>query len=76
MLDKNIELSLVYISFLGLKMTIHTIKKAQMALLLAEKVTVPVKYLDFDNVFLEESAYILPKQTRVNEHAIKLEKGK
>ena len=47
-----------------------------MALLLAKKVTVPAKYSDIANIFLGKSVNILPEQTGVNEHAIKLEKGK
>ena len=45
-------------------------------MLLAEKVTVPTKYSDFADVFLEKSANVLLKQTGANEHVIKLEKGK
>ena len=47
-----------------------------MALLLAEKVTFPTKYSNFANVFLEKSPNVLPKQTGINKHAIKLEEGK
>ena len=43
-----------------------------MALLIAKKFTVVAKYLDFADVFLEESANIFLKQTVINEHAIKL----
>ena len=57
-LDKNIEVFVTHVSFLGLKLTIHLVRKAWIALLLAEKVTVPAKYSDFANVFLEESANI------------------
>ena len=57
-------------------MTIDLAKKAQLALLLAEKVTVPTEYSDFADVFLEKSANVLPEQTRANEHAIELEKSK
>ena len=57
-------------------MTIYPARKAQLALLLAKKVTVPVKYLYFANVFSEKSANVLPEQTGANEHAIELEKGK
>ena len=56
-------------------MTIHLAKKAQLALLLAEKVTVPTEYLDFADVFLEKSSNVLPERNGANEHAIKLEKG-
>ena len=45
-------------------------------MLLTKKVTVPTKYLDFADIFLEKSANVLPKRNRANEHAIELEKGK
>ena len=57
-------------------MNIHPAKEAQLALLFTKKVNVPVGYLDFTDVFLEKSANILSEQTGVNEHTIKLEKGK
>ena len=57
-------------------MTIHIARKAQLALLLAKKITDPSKYSDFADMFLEKSANIPLKQTRVNKHAIKLEKSK
>ena len=74
-LIKNINIFVVHISSLRLKITIDLATEAQTALLLAEKVTVLAKYSDFADAFLEESANVLPEQTRVNEHAIKLEKG-
>ena len=46
-----------------------------MALLLVKKVTL-AEFLDTADFFLEESANILPEQTGVNEHAIKLNEGK
>ena len=52
---------MVHVSSLGLRMTIHISRKAQMALLLAKKNTVPAKYLDFTNMFLEESASVFSK---------------
>ena len=64
------------VSSLQLKITIHLVREAWMALLLAKKVTVLAKYSDFADIFSEELANILPKQTRVNEHTIKLEKSK
>ena len=76
MLDENVEAFVVHISSLGLRMSIYLARKAQLALLLTKKVTVPVKYLDFADVFLEKLANILLELTWANEHAIKLEKGK
>ena len=67
---------MVYVSSLGSKITIDLAKKAQMALLLAKKVIVPVKYLDFADFFLKKSANILPKQIGVNKFAIRLQKDK
>ena len=73
-LNENREAFIVYVNFLilGLRMTIHLAKKTQITLLLAKEVIVPVKYLDFADIFLEESANILPEQTQGNKHTIKL----
>ena len=76
MLDKNVEAFVAHISFLGLKMTIHSAKKARLALLLAEKVIVPTNYSDFADVFSEKSGNVLPEQIGANEHAIELERVK
>ena len=43
---------------------------------LTKKVTVPVKYSDFAEIILKELVKVLPEQTCINEHAIKLEEGK
>ena len=67
---------MVYISSLQAKIIIYLAKKAYMTLLLAKKVIIPGKYLDFADVFLEKSANVLLEQTGVNEHAIKLKKSK
>ena len=47
-----------------------------MALLLVKKVTIPAEYVNFADMFSEESAYLFLEQTGVNEHALKLEDGK
>ena len=75
-LNENIEAFVVHISFLELRMTIYPARKAQLALLLAKKVTVLVEYSDFADVFLEELKNVLPKRTKINEHAIELQEGK
>ena len=75
-MDENIEAFVMHVGSLRLKTTIHLARKAQIALLMAKKVTFPAKYLDFANVFLEKSANILLEQPGVNTHVIKLEKGK
>ena len=77
-LDKNIKAFVVHVSVLSLgsKMTIHSAWKAQIALLLAKKVTVPVKYADFSDVFLKKSAKMLLGCIGVIEHANELENDK
>ena len=50
---------------------IHLVKKVQIVLLLAKKVTILAKYLDFANIFSIKLAKVLPKQTRINKYAIK-----
>ena len=57
-------------------MIIHPARKVQLALLLAEKVTVPTEYLDFADVFSEKSANVLQERTGANKHTIELEEGK
>ena len=57
-------------------MSIYPEKEVQLALLLTEKVTVPTKYSDSADVFLEKSANVLSERTGANEHTIKLEEGK
>ena len=77
-LDKNIEIFMIHVSSLSLesKMTIHLAQEAQIALLLAKKVTVPTEYSDFANIFSKESTEVLPESTGINKCAIKLEDGK
>ena len=74
-LDENVEAFVVHVSFLGSRMTIHPARQAQLALLLAKEVTVPVEYSDFADVFLQKSANVLPERTGANKHAIELKKG-
>ena len=75
-LDENVEDFVMHVSSLRSRMTIHPAREAQLALLLAKQVTVPTKYSDFADVFLEKSANVLLELTGANEHLIKLEKGK
>ena len=57
-------------------MSIHSARKAYLALLLTKEVTVQTEYPDFANVFIEKSANILSERTGVNKQAIELAKGK
>ena len=76
MLDENVGAFIVHVALLISKMTIHPAREAHIALLLGKKVTVSAEYVDFVNLFLKESAEVLPERTCINEHAIKLEEGK
>ena len=57
-------------------MTIHPVKQAQMALLLAKKIIVLAKYLDFADTLLKKLANVLPEPSGVSKHIMKLGKGK
>ena len=70
------EAFVVHVAYLGAKMSIYPARKAQMASLLAEEVSVPKEYADFSDVFSQESAAVLPERSAINEHAIDLEPGK
>ena len=60
------------------KMPVHAEKQAQVGAILFDKAPtrVPAEYSDYSNVFLAENAAELPENTRINEHALKLEEGK
>ena len=75
-MDENIKAFVVYFSSLRPRITIHAAREAQIAKLLAKEVTFLAKYLGFADLFSEEPANLLLKQTVVNEHAIELKKGK
>lgn len=76
-LDKNIEAFVVYVTSLSLSlMSIYLAKKAQIVLLLARKIKILAKYLDFSDVFLEEKPLVLQKLTKLNQHTIELQDSK
>ena len=54
---------------------IYLAKKTQIVLLVSKKIWILTKYLDFSNIFLEKKALILPKATKINQHAIKFPKN-
>ena len=58
------------------KMLINPAWKAQITLLMAEKVSVPKEYTDFLDVFFKKSAKMLFKRSNINKHAINLEPDK
>ena len=71
-LDENVEAFIVYMAFFTLKILIYPAQKAQITLLIAKKVTVPAKYINFANIFSKKLAKILLERTGINEHAIEL----
>ena len=75
-LDENSETFVVHVASLNLTPKIHPDKAAQIASLLVKKVKIPDKYSDFADVFSEAKVLVLPKRTKLNEHAISLEYGK
>ena len=66
----------MHVSFLGLRITINPARKFYIDLLLAKKVTIPVKYLNFADVFLVKLANVVLAQIGANKYAIELEKSK
>ena len=76
-MDENVEAFVVYVTSLSMSlMSIYPTRKTQIALVLAEEVKIPAKYSDFTNVFSEDKALVLPKLTKLNQHAIKLQDDK
>ena len=74
-LDENVEAFVVHMTSFSLNsILIHPARKAQIALLIAKEVKIPIDYSDFSNVFLEEKALVLLEITYINQHAIKLQK--
>ena len=58
------------------KLSTHPDRKAQITSLFTENSTIPDEFSDFVNVFLKKKVLVLPEQTQLNEHAIKLENDK
>ncbi len=76
-LDENSETFLVYVATLEAT-TIHPSRAAQIAALQWDKAStkIPTKYSDYADVFSSDLVIKLSKNTRINEHAIELLKGK
>ena len=75
-LDKNIEAFVMHVTSLSFNLiVIHLARKAQIVLLAAKKLQIPIKYSDFSNFFLKKTALILLEATEMNQYAIELEKN-
>ena len=70
-LAENVEAFVVHAASFISKMTIHLAWEAQIALLLAKKVTVLAEYIDFVDIFSKALAKVLSERTDINEHVIK-----
>ena len=63
-------------TFFTLEMTIYLARKAWIAMLLVKEVIVLENSSDFANVLSKKLAKVLLKCTKINDYAIKLQKGK
>ena len=52
-------------------MTIHSLGKAQIVLLLVKEITILTEYSDFANAFSKKLAEVISKCIEINKHAIK-----
>lgn len=50
------EAFIVYVVYLGLQLKVHFGQKVEIALLIIKKIVIAAKYLDFANIFGENSA--------------------
>lgn len=75
-LDPNKETIVVYVAYLEFKISIHPACKAQIVLLLAQKINVPKEYADFSDVFYKKSAAVLPNCSNISKHTMDLQPGK
>lgn len=75
-LNKNIEVFVIYVTTLILKIIIHLVKELWIILLITKNVTVPGKYLNYFDIFSKNSVTKLIKQTKLNKYAINLIKDK
>ena len=59
------------------KMPVHSEKQTKVGALLFDKapIEVPAEYSDYSNVFSAKNVAKLPEYTKMNNHAIELEKG-
>ena len=75
-LDEKSETFVVYVVFFNLVPRIYLDREAQIASLLTKEVQILDKYSDFTNVFLEETALVLPERIKLFKHAINPEDGR
>lgn len=76
MIDENVKAYIIHIAFLIFKILIYLTQKAQITLLLAKKVIIPIKYLNYANIFSKKSVAKLSKQIDINKYVSDLEPSK
>ena len=64
----------MYVIFL-LTMAIYLVMKAQITLLIAKKVQILAKYLDFSEIFLKKKALMLLKTINLNQYIIEFQEN-
>lgn len=74
-LDKNIEVFVIYINSLIVKIIIYLVKYIKISSFFVEKFTIFIEYSNFDYVFLKMLVKILPKYIADNKYIIKLKKS-
>lgn len=75
-LDPGNKAFVVYMAYLEAKMSIYPTCKTQIALLMAKKVIILAKNLDFSDIFLKKSAAELRKRSDINKNLTNLEYSK
>lgn len=75
-LDENIDVFIVHLAYLNTEIFLDLTQKAQIALLIAKKVFILVKYLDFRDIFPKKLAAKLFECFDINKYLINLELGK
>lgn len=75
-LDLSKKAFIVYIAYLSSKMIIYSAQKAQIVLLITEKIIILAEYLDYIDVFSKKSAAELPKHSNISKYFINLELSK
>lgn len=70
------EIFVIYIVYFRSKILIYLACKASIALLLAEKISVPKKYIDFLDVFFKKLMIVFFDYLNINKHVIDLKPNK
>lgn len=73
-LDK--KFFVMHINYLKAKISLHLSQKAYITLLLAKKITILNKYLDFTDLLFKKSAIELPEHSDINDYIIDLKLSK